>query len=166
VALGGDVVDGHGDLAVGLLAQGAAVLPLHADGVLALLGERDVVDEEDAVGGGERLGQAGAVAAEDLAFVPGALVDELLEGLLGVLAGQPLRQGHAAGERLDALAVAVEQQPLQVDAGPAGGLGLREVVGKEGGVASQPVKDRRVELRRVGLHGKLDARIGSGDSDI
>ena len=45
-----DVMDRDGHLAVGLLAQGAAVLPLDADGVLALLGEGDIVEEEDAVG--------------------------------------------------------------------------------------------------------------------
>src|SRR5262249_12992028 len=37
VALRADVVDADGALAVGLLAQGAAVLSLDADGVLALL---------------------------------------------------------------------------------------------------------------------------------
>src|SRR5262249_58077743 len=103
-----------GDVAVGVLAQGAAVLPLDADGVLALLGEGDVVEEEDARGAGEGPGQAGAVALEDLGLIPGALVEELLQGLLGVLDGQFGGQGDTPGERLDALAFAVEQQALEV----------------------------------------------------
>src|SRR6516164_286378 len=102
MAPGADVVDGDGDLAVGLLPQGATVLALHAHGVLALLGEAGVVDDEDALGAGERLGHAGAVAAQDGALVPRALANELLQRLFGVLARQALRQGDAAGERLDA----------------------------------------------------------------
>ena len=64
MARGADVMDGHGRLAIGLLAQGAAILALDADGVPALLGERDVVDEEDALGSGEGLGEVGAVAGK------------------------------------------------------------------------------------------------------
>ena len=154
MALGADVVGRDGDLAVGLLAQGPAVLALDGDGVAALLGEGDVVEEEDALGAGEGLSQVGAVAPEDLGLFPGALVDELLQGLLGVLALQTVGQGDAAGERLDALALAVEQQPLQVDAGPQGGLGLREVRGEEGGVVAQAVEGRRVGFGSLGLHAR------------
>src|SRR5262249_6861224 len=46
-ALGVVAVDGH--LTVGLLAQRAAVLVLHADGAFALLGEAGVVEDQ---GGG------------------------------------------------------------------------------------------------------------------
>jgi hypothetical protein len=150
VALGADVVGGDGDLAVGLLAQRAAVLLLDADGVSPLLGEGDVVEEEVALGAGESLRQVGTVAAEDVGLVPGALVDDLLQGLPGSLAVQAVGQGAAAGERLDALAFVVEQQPLQVDAGPQGGLGLREV----GGVVAQAVEGRRVGFGSLGLHAR------------
>jgi hypothetical protein len=146
------------DLAIGLLAQSPTVLPLHAHGVLPLFGEGDVIKEEDGLGVSEGLGQVGAVAAQDLALVPGALIDELLQGLLGVLAGQALRQGDAPGEGLDALALAVEQQPLQVDAGPAGRLGLGEVRGEQRRVVAEPVEDGRIEFGSVGLHTSLDAR--------
>src|SRR5262249_57132299 len=106
VALGADVVDTDGDLTVGLLAQGAAVLALDADGALALLGEGDVVEEEDGLRAGESLGQEGAVAAQDGLVVPGALVDELLQGLVFVLdAGQPFGQRDAAGQRLAGLSL-------------------------------------------------------------
>jgi hypothetical protein len=145
-------VDRDGHLAVGLLAERPAILPLDPDRVLPLLGEGHVVDQEHALGAGERPGQRRPVPAQDRSFVPRALVDELLEGLLGVLAGQPGREGDAAGQRLDTLAVAVEQEPLEVDAGPGGRLGLGEVVGKQGGVVSEAVEDRRIEIRGISLH--------------
>ena len=62
--LGADVVDRDGDLAVGLLAQLAAVLMLHADGVLALLGEAGIVDDEDPPGAGQGSGHHGAIALQ------------------------------------------------------------------------------------------------------
>ena len=76
--------------------------------MLALLREAGVVDDEEASGAGERLGHAGAVAAQDGVLVPGALVDELLQRLLGVLAGQALGQGDAAGEGLPGWAVVTD----------------------------------------------------------
>jgi len=145
-------VDADGDLAIGLLAQGAAVLALDADGALALLGEGDVVEDEEALGAGERAGQERPVAAQDGVVVPGALVDELLQGLVGVGDSQGLGQGDAAGERLDALALAVEQQPLEVDAGPRGGPRPAEVGGEGSGVVGEPAEDLRGEFRGVGLH--------------
>src|SRR3954452_3859115 len=134
MSLGADVVDADGDLTVGLLAQGAAILPLHADGVLALLGESGVVEDEDALGAGEGLRQVWAVALAEPLLVPGALVDELLQGLLGVLDRQIGGQDNASGQRLDALAFAVVEQPLEVE-GAVGGLGLMtEVLAEELGV--------------------------------
>lgn len=91
-------------------------------------------------------------------LVPRALADELLKGLLGVLAGQAVREGAPAGERLDALALAVEEQALEVDAGPGGGLGLGEVVGEQGGVLAETIEDGGVESGRVGFHATLEAR--------
>jgi hypothetical protein len=88
VPLGADVVDRDGDLAVGFLTQRTAVLPLDPNGVRALLGEGDVVEEEQAFGAGEGLAQVGAVALKDGLLIPRALVDELLEGLLGIGAGE------------------------------------------------------------------------------
>jgi hypothetical protein len=132
----------------------------------ALLGEGDVVEEEDACGTGEGLGQVGAVALEDLVLVPGAWVDELLERLFGVGAGQPLGQGDAAGAGLDALALAVAEEPLEVDAGPAGRLGLGEVLGELGGVVAEAAEDGGIEFWGGGLHGKLDVRTASDDSGV
>ena len=164
--MGADVVDGDGHLAVGLLAQGATVLALHADGMLALLGETGVVDDENALRALEGLGHAGPVAAQDGLLVPGALIDELLQGLFGVLTGQALGQGNAAGQRFDALALPVEQQSLQIDASPAGGLGLREIRGKQRGVVAEAAKHSRIEFRSIRLHTRLDAGILNRDSSV
>src|SRR3954447_21403271 len=101
-------MDRGGDLAVGLLALGPAVLPLDPDGVLALLGEAGVVDDEDALGRGEGRGHDGAIALPDGLLVPGALAEELLQGLAQVGDPQSGREGDLAGEWLDALAFAVE----------------------------------------------------------
>lgn len=126
VPLRGDGVDGHGGLAVGLLPQPPAVLPLDPDRRPALFRERRVADHEHRVRIGERGGRVGAVAARDDPVVPGAVADELLDGLLRVFAGQPVGPGDAAGEGLDALAVAVGPQAVQVHPGPPGRLGLGE----------------------------------------
>ena len=91
--------------------------PRDADGVCARLGEGDIVEEEQALGAGEGLGQVSAVAFENALVIPGARVDELLEGLLGIGAGEPLGELDAAGEGLDGLALAIEQESLEVHAG-------------------------------------------------
>src|SRR4029077_1884713 len=62
VPRGADVVDRDGDLAVGLLAELAAVLMLDADGVLALLGEAGIVDDVDAPGAGQGSGHDGTIS--------------------------------------------------------------------------------------------------------
>src|SRR5262249_18875960 len=157
VPSGADVMHADSDLAVGLLTQGAAVLALDADGMATLLGEGDVVEEEDAFGAGEGAGQQGAVTFEDLGMVPGALVDELLQGLVFVLDVQVVGDGDAPGERLDALAFAVEEQALEVDTGPRGGPGLGEVGGEARGVLGQTAEHGRREFRGVGLHTSLYA---------
>ena len=56
---------------------------------------------------GELRGHRGPVALQDGLLVPGALAEELLQGLVGVGDVQARRQGDAGGHRLDALAVAV-----------------------------------------------------------
>ena len=111
MALGADGVHRGGHRAIGLLAQGPAILPLDADGVPPLLGEAGVVEDKDPFGAGEGLGQVLSIASAELRVVPGAPVDELLEGLLRVLNVQVRRKSDATGERLDALAFAVMGGP-------------------------------------------------------
>src|SRR6185437_12905403 len=118
--LGSGVVDADGALAVGLLAQRPAVLTLDADGVLALLGEGGVVDDEDRLGVGQALGHAGAVASPEGLLIPVGLVDEVLEALVGVLDAELGRQVDAGDQRLDALAFAVLEQAAEVDQRPVG----------------------------------------------
>src|SRR5436190_5874378 len=102
--------------------------------MLALLGEAGVVEDEDALGAGEGLGQMLSIAPGQRLVVPGALVDELLEGLLGVLGVEARREGDAPREGFDALALAVVEQPLEVDAAPGGLLLVGEVVVEDGGI--------------------------------
>jgi hypothetical protein len=66
------------------------------------------------------------------------------------------REGDAPGQRLDALALAVGQEALKVDAGPARRLGLREVGGEVRGVLAESLQNRRIELRGNGLHDPLE----------
>src|SRR5262245_463849 len=141
-------MDADAALAVGLLPQRPAVLALHADGVLALLGEGGVVDHEDAVGAGELVGHGLAVAAPDGLLVPGTLAEELLEGLVGVGDLQVRRQGDAVGDRLGALAVAVGDQAAEVDAAPGGLAGAVEQVAEATGIGSEPLEGLGVEIRR------------------
>lgn len=65
---------------------------------------------------GEGPRSQGAVTVQDGPVNPGALVDELLQGLDFILDVQPDGQGDAAAERLDALALAVSELPSEVDA--------------------------------------------------
>src|SRR5262249_25305003 len=115
--LRGRVLEGDGDLAVTHLAQGAAVLAGDADGGLPPLWGASCVQHPRAAGadGSEH---AARQAVADGAVLPGALVDELLQGLL-VVAGPAVDNAEALGQRLDALAVAVEEQAAEVDLGPA-----------------------------------------------
>ena len=108
------------------------------------------------VGRGEGLGHGRAVALPDGLLVPGALADELLEGLVEVLDVQAGREGDLAGERLDALALAVEDQALEVDAGVLGLAGPVEVVAEAGGVIAEPVEDFGCEFGGVGAVHTLD----------
>jgi hypothetical protein len=159
-------MDGNSDLAVGLLAQCSAILSLNANGVFTLLGEGDVIEEEDAPGAGKGFGQVRAVSLEDLVLVPGTLVDELLEGLFGILGSKPFGKVDAMREWLDGFPLAIEDQSLQVDPGPPSGLGLRKVLGKHSRVITQPIQHSLVERRSIGFHVTLEARTLWGDSDL
>jgi hypothetical protein len=141
VALRGDVADRDGALAVGLLPEGAAILPLDADGVLALLREGGVVDHEDPRRVGELRRHLGPIAPEHGELVPGALAEELLQRLVGVGDVEPGRQGDAGGHRLDALAVAVGEQAPQIGAAPGGLPRAVEVVAERGRVVGEPSED-------------------------
>jgi len=78
--------------------------------------------------------------------VPGALADQLLERLLGVFAREVRRAGDAPGDGLDALALAVEQQAVEVRADPPRRLGLWEVRREPRRVPAQAIENRRIEV--------------------
>jgi len=141
-------MNADGALAVGLLAQGPAVLTLDADGVPPLLGEGGVVDDEDRLGVGEGLGHSGAVASPDGLLVPVGLVDEVLEALIGVLDPELGRQVDAADQWLDALAFAVLEEPAEVDERPVGLAAHGKVTAKEIGVGLEPGQDAGWERGR------------------
>ena len=152
VPLGTDGVDRDGDLAVGLLAQLAAILMLHAHGVLALLGEAGIVDDKDPSRAGQGFGHHAAISLPDRLLVPGALVDELLQGLFGVLDVQELRRpGDAGGHRFDALAFPILEQSPEIDAAPGELSGVEEEVLEPPGIGAQPGEDFRGKFGGVGL---------------
>src|SRR5206468_1351355 len=119
------------------------ILPLDADGMLPLLGEAGVVEDEDPLGACEGLGQVLAISLGQRLVIPGALVDELLQRLLGVLGVEARREGDASREGFDALAFAVVEQPLEIDTAPGGLLAMREAVAEDGGILLEAVEDFR-----------------------
>src|SRR5215218_3877424 len=96
------------DLAVGFLSQRPTVLSLHTDRAGALFGKGNIINDENTARTGERFGEDQAVASQDTAFVPRALVDELLQSLVWVTTRQRGGQGHAPGEGFDTLAFAIQ----------------------------------------------------------
>ncbi len=159
MALGTDVMDGNGDLTVGLLARRPAILPLHPDGAVALLGERHVVEQEDPVGAGKGLRQTGTISGEHSLLVPRTLADELLQGLLGIGADQSVGKGDPMRKGFDALAFAVQKQSLKINPRPFRRLGLRKIRGEQAGIFLKAFQDGRVEFGSVSLHARLEFGI-------
>ena len=116
----GGVAQVDRDDAVVLLADGPAVLPLHARRLVPLLGVAGLVDEPDAV-------RAGVVAGDDVVqsppqrvLVPLVAGEELLEGARRDAGGQ--------GDRLDALLGEVGQLAADVDGEVLAGVATGEAV--------------------------------------
>jgi hypothetical protein len=117
------------DLAVGRLAELTAILVRHADRLAPLLDQGRVVDRQDGVGAADEfLGLADEFDLQRLR-PPARGRDEVVELLEGAR-GQPVR------DRLDALALARPQQPLQIDRCPVLLGGMPEMVKERG----QPVR--------------------------
>jgi len=102
----GGVVQAHPDLAVADLAEGAGVLPGHAHGMLALFGEAGVVEEPGCPGAEVRHHLLSELPSERLP-IPGALADELLEGLFIAT----ILLGHAGG----GLSPPLEEKALYIE---------------------------------------------------
>ena len=145
----------HRDPAARHLAERPGVLPGHADGVRALLGEPGVVDDEVALAA-EPAGDPGVQGVEEFPLVPGALVEELLQRLPVVLVARfdgPEARGHG----LDALAVAVEQEAAEVGVAPPPPAGVAQGPG-------HVVRERRQILPQLGqrscVHPPILTEIG------
>jgi hypothetical protein len=97
------------------------MLALDPNRMLAGFGKRRVVDHKGPLGIGQGLSHGGPVFPSHGCFLPTALVDELLQGLLGVShRAQGRRQAHPARKRLDGFAFALQEQPAQVNPAPEG----------------------------------------------
>jgi hypothetical protein len=107
VEVGGGVAQVGGDDAVVLLADGPAVLPLHARRLNPLLGIAGLVDQPDAVRAGVFAGDDVVQPLPECVLVPLVAGEELLEGARRDASGQ----GHG----LDALLGEVGQLTADVD---------------------------------------------------
>jgi hypothetical protein len=128
-------------LAVGRLAERPAVLPRYPDRVAALLREARVVEHDHPVRRGQRRGHPSAVGGQDWGRVPGALVDELLQVLL-------VAARHPPAQRLDRLALTIQQQPVEVDPPLAELVAAREQRPELERVGVQPLEHLGVQFRR------------------
>ena len=101
-----NVAEVNADLAVLDLAEPAAPLPLHADRLRALLGERRRIEHQHAVGLAQLRGDLPRQLRHHRSMVPLRLADELLQSLaLAVV---------QIGDRFGVLARQVREQPLNV----------------------------------------------------
>jgi hypothetical protein len=109
--------------------------------VAALFGKGGVIDHEDPGRIGQGFGHGRPIFPGDGRLVPAALIDELLERLLGVgHRGQLGRQVDPAGDRFDGFAFALLDQPLQVHPAPEGLAGVIKVGAKTLGVRPQALE--------------------------
>ena len=139
-----------GGLAVGLLAQRPAVLTLHAHRMRTGFGESRIIEHENTGRVREGLCQQRAVATGHRPLVPGTLADELLQALVRVLrASQGGGQAHAAAQRLDALALAILQQPGRIH--PAPGPLARGGLKSSAKCAAYASKRRKVRASSSGV---------------
>ena len=119
------------------------MLALDPHRVLTGFGKGGVVHDKDPVGIGQHLGHDRPVFSGHGRLVPTALVDELLEGLLGVgHRGQFGRPADPARERFDRFAFALLDEPAQVDSAPKGLAGVVKVGAKAVGVHLQTLEHR------------------------
>jgi hypothetical protein len=109
------MVEDHRHLAIELTSCAVPVLPLDPHRVLPLLGERQVINYNHAPGAAEVLTHQSSESPPDFAFIPGALVYEVLQRLSGVFNLCRGGKMNLPGQSLDILAASTEEQALQVD---------------------------------------------------
>ena len=115
----------HGDLTVVLLAELPAVLPRHTDGVPAFLRHAGVVDDQraDRVMPPEDGQDMGAHGREHGIVGPLGLRHEMMQRLVRRPHTPRL---HARGQRLDAFALAGQQQPRAIRLERGGTIGVSQ----------------------------------------
>jgi hypothetical protein len=97
------------------------VLALHPDRMAAGFGIRRIVEDKDPVRLGQGLRHGRPVFPRHGCLVPVALVDELLESLLGVgHRAQRRWQAHPARERFNGFAFPLQKKAAQVNLAPEG----------------------------------------------
>jgi hypothetical protein len=96
------------------------------------LGEASVIDQQRAADAGRRH-HLSCQSIAQAAVAPGALVDQLLQGLLVIdgVVGVPVDGSQTAGHGFDAFACAVEQEAANVDLGPASAPGITKPIGHQ-----------------------------------
>ena len=138
---GGGIAEVDADDAVLGLAEGAAMLPLDAGGLVTLLGEAGLVDDADGAGVGVSAGDALLSAVSHPLVVPIRQTQELLKGAWGHAGG--------VGDGLDALAV--EAAELAADVGVQVGRGA--VVGEAGSEAAEQLGERGADREdHISIH--------------
>jgi hypothetical protein len=134
-----------GTLAVILLAQGPAILPLDAHRMRAILGEGGIVHDEDGMRSRKDLSHVSAITLPHLLLVPGILVDEVLQGLHGVANHEVRWEGDPLNQRFDALAFAVLEQRPEIHGRPRSSALEAEVWTEQVGIGPEPVQDVIIE---------------------
>jgi hypothetical protein len=106
----------------------------------ALLGETGVIDDDHPVRSGKDLRHTGAVLPQHRCGVPRALTDELVEPL-DITTRNPLAEG------LGGLALAVEQQSMEIDASLTKLVAPWKQPTEAPGIVLQAFENVRVEFR-------------------
>src|SRR4051794_26217584 len=85
------------------------------------------------------------ITLPDSLLIPGALVDEILEGLQGVADAEARRERDACGQGLDALTLTILEQSPDVNGRPLGLAPEAEVGHEEVDVGPEPMQSVAVE---------------------
>jgi hypothetical protein len=112
--------------------------------VTALLGKTCVVNDDDPLRIVKGFAYDSAVRLQHGLLIPGALIDELLQRLLRIAV--PAGHADAGTQRLDALALTIQEQALQVDTRPTGARDLTKATSELGDVVLGTLENVRLQF--------------------